>query len=334
MELVVIMRSHQINEEFISAPKLKGVINATMIDSDPDIDSYNAMKAAAIKSNPQILQKIEDENKRHQFECFKILNIKDSELMRSSMRTEFLRNKKTLFEINRSIYGLIISNKVSGVKVVEHSENNNLLTKGFYEELYAVMAGSLTAPSVDQTMYIEHIAVGTMSGDTDFDDEALGNEIFRDVPVSIQHDGVRTLYAVAYVGPSEANPDFTQVDSSTQTVITVDDATGFHIGAKLRVETTNNTYICSVTNVSGVNITVGSITGGVLTNAGEFLVSDVPQNGDYVYILISEMGTFVGGGSTLTPDTGNMIDRSSGLVHKKYPLSGLINFILSGDSTQ
>lgn len=333
MEPAEIMLSLQ-TENFNSKMPIKGVIGATTFVAPEGVNDYNGLKALVISQRPDILKEIEAEQKRHSDSIKQIMSIPDDITLRKELKAEYLRNRKALYEQGQMIYGAISSDSIDGVDVVETSENNNLLTRGFYEELYAIMAGSLTTPSVNQTMFIEYLAIGTMSGDTDFDDSQLGNEIFRAVPSSIQDDGVRSLYATAYLGPSDGNPDFTQVDSSTSTVITVDDATGFIVGAKLRVETTNNTYTCIVTNVSGVNITVGSITGGALLNAGAFDAGDIPQNGDYVYILVTELGAFVGGAATASADTGNMIDRSQGAVHMYFPLSKLVNLVLSGDSVQ
>lgn len=318
---------------------LRGEIHCTALEVPDELDDLQLLKDEVFKLDDTLRNMRDSEEGYHIKQKCRLEELKayvqlSQEDYQKLVHEEEIRHKGEVFRIHQGVMRVIKAGGVPGTKVLDRQGGQNLLVRGFYQEIFARMMGAITPPTAAQTLFIEQLAVGTNNDATSFTQTTLNNEIYRDVPDDILDDGVKTLYASLYLKKSEANPNFTTVTSSTTTVITVVSATGIILGARLRVETTLNTYNCTVLNVSGLNITVGNITGGVLLDAGAFLVSDTPQSGDDVYVLHSEAGFFLGENATSTPNTGNMGNRKPIEVHKKLIISLIYDFILAGASVE
>lgn len=219
---------------------------------------------------------------------------------------------------------------VRHTRILGRQGGENKLVRGFYTEFFARLAGAQTTPGGNQTLFIERFAVGTKYDATLFADTQLGNEIYRAVPDEFFDDSVSTFYATTYLKKTQGNPTGnTTVSSSTTTVITVASATGFVVDGRIQVETASNTYNCTVSNISGSDLTVTDITGGSLSGAGAFDVSDTPANGDTVKALHSEAACFLGGATTSSANTGNMMNRKLIEQLKDTSVSLLYDYILA-----
>jgi hypothetical protein len=234
---------------------------------------------------------------------------------------------------NRYIHQALASIRKGAVKhtkLLGRQGGENKLVRGFYSEFFARLAGAQTTPDANQTLYIEKFAVGTKYDATLFADTTLGNEIYRATPTEFFDDTVSTFYATSYLKKTEGNPTGnTTVASSTTTVITVASATGFVVDGRIQVETASNTYNCTVSAISGTDLTVNDITGGSLSGAGAFDVSDTPVNGDTVKALHSEAACFLGGATSSSADTGNMMNRKLIEQLKDTSISLLYDYILA-----
>lgn len=210
---------------------------------------------------------------------------------------------------------------------------NNKLIRGFYLDLFARLKGASSTPAADQTLYIEKFAIGTKYDATLFADAQLGNEIYRATPNEFYDDGLSTFYATTYLNKSSGNPTGnTTVSSSTSTVITVASPTGFVVDGRIQVETANATYNCTVSAISGSDLTVNAITGGSLVNAGAFDAGDIPQAADTVIALHAEAACFIGSNTTGTANTGTMMNRKLLEQLKTSSISLLYDYILSCES--
>lgn len=220
--------------------------------------------------------------------------------------------------------------EVRHTRLLSQQGGCNRILRGFYLDFFARLMGSQTTPGSNQTLFLEYFALGTSYAPTGFTDTQLGNEMFRAVPDELYEDGLSTFYATTYLKKSQANPaGNTSVSSSTSTVITVASATGFAINGRIQVETANNTYNCTISNVSGSDLTVGAITGGSLSNAGAFSGADIPQSGDTVKALHSEAGCFLGGAATASANTGTLMNRKRIEQLKDSSISLLYDYILA-----
>jgi len=220
--------------------------------------------------------------------------------------------------------------EVRHTRILGRQGGENKLVRGFYTEFFARLKGAQTTPGANQTLFIEKFAVGTKYDATLFADTTLGNEIYRATPAELYEDGVSTFYATTYLKKTEGNPTGnTTVSSSTTTVITVASATGFVVDGRIQVETANNTYNCTVSAISGADLTVTDITGGSLSGAGAFDAGDIPQSGDTVKALHSEAACFLGGATTSSANTGTMMNRKRIEQLKDSSISLLYDYILA-----
>lgn len=223
------------------------------------------------------------------------------------------------------------------VPVVDSQIGPNLILRGFWEDLFARFAAT---PSSNQTLAIKYLALGLDYTASDFNQEDLYEEHYRDVPDETYDNGVSTYTTTLYLKKTEGNPTGnTTVSSSTTTVITVASATGFIVGNRIQVETANNVYTCTITNIAGNDLTINNITGGgFLTPASAFDVADTPQSGDTVISLISEGGCVISEAATASANTGKLLNRKQLATQKLYPsgltLSLLFDYILAGTSIE
>lgn len=210
----------------------------------------------------------------------------------------------------------------------------NKLVRGFYTDFFARLGGNASAPSAAQTLYIMKFALGTKYTPPSFSDTLLGNEIYRDTPDEFYDDTISTFYATTYLKKTEGNPTGnTTVSSATTTQITVASPTGFVTGGRCQVETASNTYNFTA-SVSGSVLTCSDITGGSLSGAGAFLVSDTPAASDTVIALHSEAGCFIGTGATGSANTGTLMNHKQLEQLKTSGISLLYDFILACTSLE
>jgi hypothetical protein len=211
----------------------------------------------------------------------------------------------------------------------------NRIVRGFYVDFFSRLKGAQTAPGVNQTLFLEYFALGTNYAPTGFSDTQLGNEIFRAVPDELYEDGISTFYATTYLKKAQGNPTGnTIVSSSTSTSVIVEEPENFVANGRIQIETTHNTYICTIEEIEGNELKVVSITGGSLSNAGAFDSGDLPEEGNTVKALHSEAGCFIGGTATSSANTGTLMNRKRIEQFKDSSVSLLYDYILACTSVE
>jgi len=224
----------------------------------------------------------------------------------------------------------IRSGGVKGTECIGRQDGCNRILRAFYVDFFARLKGSVVTPSANQTLFIEYLGIGNDYSVTNFNQATLGNEIYRDVPDEFYDDGISTFYSTLYLKKSEANPTGdTTLTAGTTTTVTVTSPTGFIENGRVEIETTLNTYNCTITNIAGSVFTVSAITGGALTNASAFDAGDIPQSGDAIISLHSEASCFIGGAATGSPDTGSPMNRKRLEQKKNDSISLLYDYILA-----
>jgi len=249
-----------------------------------------------------------------------------NELMRAARAQEpSLRDAPT-----HLVMEYIRNGRVDGTTLLSKQGGENRILRAFYVDFFARLKGSVVTPSANQTLFIEYLGIGTDYSATDFNQLTLGNEIYRDVPDEFYDDGISTFYSTLYLKKSEANPTAdTTLTAGTTTTVTVTSPTGFVEDGRIEIETANNTYNCTITNIAGSVFTVSAITGGPLTNASAFDPSDIPDSGDTIIALHSEASCFIGGAATSSPDTGSPMNRKRIQQKKNDSISLLYDYILA-----
>lgn len=225
--------------------------------------------------------------------------------------------------------------EVEAATPVSHSRGENMLLRGFWEDLFDRFAGTASA---NQTLEIKYLALGTSYADSSFSQEDLTNETYRDTTTDTYEDGLRTYYTTMWTQRSQANPNSTtlsdDVDSESADTLPLTAVTGVIVGARLQVETATNIYKCTVLSIDSLDVTVGNIVGGNLpsTGASEFDENDLPLSGNNVFVLIAEGGCIIGDDATSSTNSGKAMNRKK-LEEKKTEVDSLLwDYVLAGAS--
>lgn len=218
--------------------------------------------------------------------------------------------------------------KVKGAVPVSINRDDNLLLRGFYQNLFSALSGA------SSDIEIKYLALGLSYADTSFAQTTLGEEHYRDTPDETYDDGQRTFYATLYLKKSEGNPPSTTLTAGTSNTVTLTSPTGFVNNGRIQIETVNATYNCTVTGIAGSVLTVGSITGNGLIGVASFPVSDIPASGNTCKALISEGSIIVGADAAATLESGTALNRRRVEEEKTTSDSLLFDYILSGTSVE
>jgi len=221
--------------------------------------------------------------------------------------------------------------EVRHTQVIDQDLGGNRLVRGFFLDFFARLGGAKTAPGEAQTLFIERFALGTNYASVSFNQPQLGKEIYRAAPDEFYDDGNTTFYATTYLKKSDGNPlADTLVDSSTTTVITVDDGSEFSVNDRCQVQTDLETYFFTVKDVTSNDLEVKDILGGSFTEPVQaFDPADIPQNGNRVVAMHAEGACFLGGDADASPNTGNMMNRRRIQRLKDSSISRLYDYILA-----
>jgi hypothetical protein len=305
-------------------------IHVTTLAVDDDFDDLSLLLARA-RQLPGMTRQIEER----------------ARILRAGLQASCAAGKLTAPELGRRARTIqakadrfecmqaIRQGRLDVAKVVQVDAGENMILRGFWEDLFARFASGNSA-GANQTLKIKYLALGQSYAAISFTQTDLQNESYRDVPDETYDDGVSTYYTTLYTKKSEANPTGnTTVSSSTTTAITVASGSGFAVDNRIQVVTQNNTYTATVTGISGGSsniLAVNNITGGSLSGAAAFSVSDTPQASDTVKVLISEGGAIISDDATSTPGTGKAMNRRLLETLKTTSLSLLFDYIFAGAS--
>lgn len=230
------------------------------------------------------------------------------------------------------VMAAIRAGKIKGVNPVRQSRGENMILRGFYEDLFARFTGS---PGANQTLEIKYLSLGLSYAQSSFSQSSLTSEYYRDTPDETYDDGSRTFYATLYIKKSEANPTAnTTLTAGASNTVTVTSATGFVNGGRIQIETDNATYNATITGIAGSAFTVGAITGNGLIEASAFPDDDIPASTNTCKALISEGGCIISDDATTTLDTGKPLNRKRLEEEKDTSVSLLFDYILAGTSVE
>lgn len=259
----------------------------------------------------------------------KFRNLPDHLDSLEALKAELIRQRPEYADRPKhEIMNAIRNGLVAGAEPVSVNEDDNLLLRGFYQNIFAALAGD------SSDIEIKYLALGLSYADTNFTQTTLGAEHYRDVPDETYEDGTRTFYATLYLKKSEGNPPSTTLTAGTSNTVTLTDVTDFVENGRIQIETDNATYNCTVTDITGSVLTVGSITGNGLVGAAAFPDGDTPVSGNTCKALISEGAIIVGSDATSTLETGTPLNRRRVEEEKTTSDSLLFDYILSGTSVE
>lgn len=305
-------------------------ILCTKFQVDPEHDSLDSLLALA-EQLPQIPGRVRTRVKLHLLRLKRLFKAGKLAVEDYPAKVAKAIKSSRMFECTAALR----NGEVSAARPISQGGGENTILVGFWEDLFARFDG--TADS-NQTLEIKYLALGTSYADTDFDQEDLTNETYRDVTSDTYNDGVRTFYTTMWTQRSQANPNSTtlsgNVDSGSASVLPLTATTGVIVGGRLQVETAENVYKCTVDSIDGSDVTVSAITGGNLptTGASEFDEDDLPLSGDAVFVLIAEGGCIIGDDATGTTNSGKAMNRKT-LGEKKTAADSLLwDYVVSGAS--
>lgn len=305
---------------------IRSRIQVTALEVPDELDDHATLMACALDL-PGMTERIGDRISAMQAalaEQFAQGKMTPSErLIRDAAIPEKARKLECMQAIRRG--------EIPGTQVVDQNLDDNLILRGFWEDLFARLASGNSA-GANQSLKIQYLALGKSYADSSFTQGDLTSEYYRDVPDETYDDGVSTYYTTLYVKKTEANPTgSTTVSSATTNTITVASATDFVNDGRIQITTASATYNCTI-SISGTTFTCSAITGGSLTNASAFDPLDPPVATNTVVSLISEGGCIIGEDATSTPNSGKAMNRRLLETLKNTSRSLIFDYILAGAS--